>query len=196
MAAGYSVFWTAPTFGSRLQNRVWNFESDPPTWPDAFIFHHDRRGRPLHFVGRRITPEEVEADGRYWLVTQTPFTTLWVKRELIESPDVARRLADYYAMTFGPALRVAEGVAPLLASGRPVITASPLAYGLRQLALIGRLGAEVWLVPDGHEDATAARLGAQAAYTVGRPLAGYQSRPIAALTEGNVQMPIYENVKP
>jgi hypothetical protein len=194
MAAGYSVFWTAPSFGSRLQNRIWNFEKNPPSDPDAFIFHHDRRGRPLHFVGRRITPEAVEADGRFALVTQTPYTRLWVKQELLERSEIAARLADYDAKTFAPVLEPAAGVARLLRPGGVVITSSALGYGLRHLALTGKLRAAVHLVPDGHEDATAARLGAPTAYTVRRPLRGYRSRPIAALMEGGVQVPIYENV--
>lgn len=196
MAAGYSVFWTVPTYGSRVQNRIWNFEKDPAGWPDAFIFHHDRRGRPLHYVGRRITPEEVEADGRYALVTQTRYTTLWVRNDVLERPDVAPRLADYYAIAFAPLLQPAESVAQLLAADGVVITASPLGYALRHLALTGRSKTAVHLVPEGHEDATAARLQARRAYTIGRPLAGYRSRPIAALTTGNVQVPIYENVMP
>jgi hypothetical protein len=195
-AAGYSVFWTVPTYGSRVQNRIWNFEKDPASWPDAFIFHHDRRGRPLHYVGRRITPEEVEADGRYALVTQTPHTKLWVRTDVLERPDVAPRLADYYAITFAPLLQPAESIARLLAADGVVITASPLGYALRHLALTGRSKIAVHLVPDGHEDATAARLQARRAYTIGRPLAGYQSRPIAALKTGNVQVPVYENLMP
>jgi hypothetical protein len=77
-----------------------------------------------------------------------------------------------------------------------VITASPLGYGLRHLVLTGTLRADVHIVPDGHEDATAARLRPATAYTVGRPLTGYGSRPIAALMDGNVQVPIYENTAP
>jgi hypothetical protein len=196
MAAGYSVFWTAPTFGSRLQNRIWNFEKDPASWPDAFVFHQDRRGRPLHYVGRRITPEEVEADGRYALVAQTPHTQLWVSRSRLGEPEVGQRLAAYDAATFAPVLPTAEGVGRLLTPGSVVITASPLGYGLRHLALSGKLSADVHIVPEGHEDATAARLRPSTAYTVGRPLGGYRSRPIAALMEGGTRVPIYENIAP
>jgi hypothetical protein len=196
MAAGYSVFWTAPTFGSHLQNRIWNFEKNPTSWPDAFIFHTDRRGRPMHYVGRRITLEEVEADGRYTLVAQTPYTTLWVSLTELAKPEVARRLADYGASTYAALMPTAEGVARLLGPDSVVITASPLGYGLRHLALTGKLRADVRIVRDGHEDATAARLHPRLAYTVGRPLTGYSARPIAALMDGNRQVPIYENVAP
>jgi hypothetical protein len=196
MAAGYSVFWTVPIYGSRLQNEIWNFEKDPTGWPDAFIFHQDRRGRPMHYVGRRITSEEVEADGRYALVTQTPYTQLWVSRSRLGRPDVARLLADYDAATFAQVLPTAEAVGRLLTPGGMVITSSPLGYGLRHLALTGKLSADVHIVPKGHEDATAARLDPSTAYTVGEPLRGYRSRPIAVLTDGGVRVPIFENTAP
>lgn len=196
MAAGYSVFWTVPLYGSRLQNEIWNFEKAPTGWPDAFIFHQDRRGRPMHYVGRRITPEEVEADGRYALVTQTPYTQLWVSRARLGRPDVAQRLADYDATTFAEVLPAAEAVGRLLTPGRMVITASPLGYGLRHLALTGKLSADVHIVPKGHEDATAARLNPATAYTVGQPLAGYRSQAIAVLSDGGVRVPVFENTAP
>jgi hypothetical protein len=192
-AAGYSVFWTVPTYGSRMQNRIWNFDKAPSDWPDAFLFHEDRRGGPLLFVGQRITPEVVEADGRYELLAQTPYTKLWVSRVRLANPDIEKRLVDYGAITFAPLMPTAEGVARLLAANSMVITASPLAYALRHLVLTGMLRAEVHIVPDGHEDATAARLHPSTAYTIGRPLTGYRSRPIAALMDGNRQVPVYEN---
>jgi hypothetical protein len=195
MACGYSVFWTAPSFGSRLQNRIWNFDAAPAAEPDAFIFHHDRRGRPLYYVGRKITPEDVEAAGRYELVTQTPYTQLWVQRELLSQPEVSARLADYYAKTFGPIVAAAEPLIPLLADDGVVITASSLAYGLRYLALAGRLALPVHLVPEHGEEALAARLGAHKVYTVGSPLRGFQARPIAMLVDARSKVPIYENTK-
>ena len=118
MACGWSVFWTAPSYGSRLQNRIWNFERDPAEPPDAFLFHYDRRGRPLYYVGRKITPDEVLRDERYALIAQTPYTTLWVKRRLLDEPRVSERLADYYAKTFAPVVRTAEQIAPLLGRRR------------------------------------------------------------------------------
>jgi hypothetical protein len=39
MAADWNVFVTAPLFGSRIQNRVWNFLPAPATPPDALLFH-------------------------------------------------------------------------------------------------------------------------------------------------------------
>jgi hypothetical protein len=195
MACGWSVFWTAPSYGSRLQNRIWNFEPQPAEPPDAFLFHYDRRGRPLYYVGRRITPDEVLRDGRYALVAQTRYTTLWVDRRLLDDPAVSARLADYYALTFGPVVRAAERIAPLLDADGVVITASELGYGLRYLSLTNRLATPVYLVPANREAALAARLGARKVFTVGAALPGFQSRPVAFLAQPNGKVAIYENTR-
>ena len=196
MACGYSVFWTAPTFGSRLQNRVWNFGDASADAPDAFIFHTDARGGPLYYVGRTITPQAVAADARYELITHTRDTQLWAKQELLEQPAVAARLADYYRKTYGPTLEAARSVQPLLAPDGVVITASPLGYGLRVLSLSGQLAVPVHLVPDNGEAALAARIGARKVYTVGEAMPGFASRPLARLAAGRASVTIYENTQP
>jgi hypothetical protein len=195
MALGYSVFWVTPSYGSHIQNRIWNFEKIPTEDPDAFIFHYDRRGGDLFYVGQRITPEEVQRDGRYLLVTQTRYTMFWVKRELLDRPEVSKRLADYYRKTFGSAIQSAESLLPLLAGDGIVIMASPLGYGLKYLSLIGRLASPVYLVPENQEQATAERLASKKVYTIGKPLDGFQSHPIAEMAGPQEKLLFYENTR-
>jgi hypothetical protein len=195
MACGYSVFWTAPSFGSRLQNRIWNFAPRAGEWPQAFLFHYDRRGRPLYFVGPPITPEAVRDHGGYDLVAQTPFTRLWVKSSLLRRSDVSDRLAAYDATAFPQALRAAEPLLGALQGDGVVITSSPLGYGFRHLFLTGESPLPVHLTPPNQEEVFAARSGASRIYTIGRPLAGYRARPVAYLQSPQGRLAIYENVR-
>jgi len=71
-AATYGVFWVTPSYGSQIQNRIWNFEKNPSGDPDAIIFHYDSRKPELFYLGKKITPAEVQEGGRYDLVTQAP----------------------------------------------------------------------------------------------------------------------------
>ena len=155
-----------------------------------------RPSRPAALLRRtEITPQEVLRDQRYALVAQTPYTTLWVRRRLLDEPPVSERLAEYYARTFAPVVRTAEQIAPLLGHDGVVITASDLGYGLRYLSLTHRLTTPVYLVPADQEATLAARLGARKVFTVGVALPGFVSRPIALLAQPNGKVAIYENTR-
>ncbi len=196
MASGHPSFWTAPSFGSQLQNRVWNFETAPAELPDALIYHRDQRGLPYYYVGSRILPQDVAADGRYELIAQTPNTKLWVKRELLDQPEVSAKLADYYGKGFGSFVAVAQDLLPAFnVSDAVFMTSSRLGYGLRYLALKGALPIRVVLVPENAEATFAERLGAKNVYTVGKSLPGYESHTIAVMNSPRGQVPIYLNIK-
>ena len=195
MAATHGVFWVTPTYGSHLQNQIWNFEKNPVQDPDAFIFHYDSRSMELFYLGKKITPDEVLNDRRYELVTQTPFTTFWVKAEILNQPSIATRLADYYEKTFSPAIRTAEALKHHVRKEGMIITSSPLGYGFKYLYLMGKINSPVFLVPKGQENNLAKRTRSKRVYTVGEALEGFQSRPLAELEGSTGRIYFYENTK-
>ncbi len=195
MAATHGVFWVTPTFGSQIQNRIWNFEENPTKDPDAFIFHYDRRVMKLFYLGKKITPDEILRDERYRLVTHATYTTFWVKGDLLKNPEVSSRLADYYKKTFPPAIQTASKLSHLVEEDGVVITSSPLGFGFIYLSLSGKIKSKVLLAPKGKEGVIAARVGAEKVYTVGITLKGYQVRPLAELSGPQGPLFFYENKK-
>jgi hypothetical protein len=192
MAAEWSVFWTAPTFGSQIQNRVWNFRHHPDGTPDAFIFYR-RAGAEPFYIGRKITPDEVARDDAYELVTTGGGAEFWARRALLATPVMRARLADYYLRSFGPEIQALEPLVARLTADQVIITSHPLGYPLRYLALTGRSPAPVWLVPPGQELAAAGRAGAGALISIGAPLPGYPSRQIWVFAYPGGSIPVFEN---
>jgi hypothetical protein len=195
MAATHGVFWVTPTYGSHLQNKIWNFEENPQQDPDAYIFHYDSRSMELFYLGKKITPAEVLNDKRYELVTQTPFTTFWVKRQLLDHPSMAARLADYYEKTFPPAIQTATALKHLVMDDGVIVTSSPLGYGFKYLFLTGKIRSPVYLVPRNQEEEFVKRADFQTVYTVGNPLGGFHPRDIAELMGPQGRIYFYENIK-
>lgn len=195
IATDWSVFWTSPTFGSRLQNRVWNFESMPPPKPDAVIYYR-REGRALFYIDAVITPEAVAASGDYGLVTVAPGTEFWVLNELLGDPATRARLMEFYRRRFAPEIRELRPLLAALPADAPVITSHPLGHALRYLSLEGALAAPVQLVPGGTELASARKLGDQDVVSVGLPLPGFDARPAASLPYAGATTTFYINRRP
>lgn len=181
VAMRWDVFWLAPTFGSRLQNRIWNLRPGFTEPPDAIVFHFGAPGKGLFYLNEQILPEQVQSGGEYELVTQTPFTQLWVHHDRLGEPGTREKLAEYYRRTFTAVIRQLEPVVDIFRDDGIVITASPLGPGLKYLSMVGTVPASVQLVPAGQERLLAWRSKAEKVYTVGKPLAGYRSRPLAEL---------------
>lgn len=105
LAAEWRVFNTAPLFGTRLQNRVWNFATNPPGPPDALIFQQPAFGGELFYPwpDRRITPDDVRRDPRYARVPLPTDAELWVLRERLAAAGMEARLAEFRARLAGGA---------------------------------------------------------------------------------------------
>jgi len=191
-AAPWSLSWTAPVFGSRIQNRVWNFQHEPENDPDAFIFHR-MNDLDLYYVGKRITPVNVWSDGRYELVTQTQATQFWVKSSLLREPETGQRLVTWYARTFGPDIGALRLVADRLPDYDVLLTASPWGHGLKYLFLTGTIKTPVHLVPPGKVGTEARQLKTGKIITLEKPLAGYESKLLVRLKTANETVAFYEN---
>ena len=96
LAAPWPVYWTTPAYGTRIQNRLWNFRVAPGSDPDALVYHFGQSpGWELFYPGRRITPDQARIDPRYELVSRTAASQLWVLRERLADPAIRARLAEF-----------------------------------------------------------------------------------------------------
>jgi len=207
-AAPWSLSWTAPVFGSRIQNQVWNFRQDPVGFfqqepvgfyqqesadnPDAFIFHR-MNDAPLFYLGRKITPEHVWSDGHFEIVTQTPTTQFWAKSSLLLNPETRERLVTWYERTFKSDIHALEFIVGRLPDDGALVTASPWGHGLKYMSLTGALQMPVHIVPPGKVRHQARRLKAKNIITIEKPLIGYQSKLLVRLKTSDKTVVFYEN---
>jgi hypothetical protein len=161
MAADWHVFYTAPVFGSRIQNRVWNFLPKTRGDPDALLFHTGfaGRGERLYYVQGRITPADAASDARYELVSEHPPTRLWVARARLDEPATRARLVEYYRRRFGQDIERLRPLAGSLPDADALIVSTRAGHALKYLALTGALAVPVHLAPAGREGELARRLG-------------------------------------
>jgi hypothetical protein len=183
MAADWRVFMTAPLFGSGLQNRVWNFQAEPRRAPDALVFHagFGGGGRRLYYVRGTLTPAEVARDPAYALLARSGPTELWVSAARLAEPATRARLAALYERREAADIAAFRAVAAALPPADAVVGSLPVLNALRYLELTGALAVPVHLARAGDEAALARRLGAARVITLGAPLAGAASRPLATV---------------
>ncbi len=103
LAAEWRVFNTSPLFGTRLQNRVWNFQAQPPAPPDALIFQQPAPGAELFYPwpDQRLTPVAMRRDDRYALVALPGEVELWILKSRLATPEMEGRLTEFLARLAG-----------------------------------------------------------------------------------------------
>jgi hypothetical protein len=196
MAVRWDSFWTAPTFGTQAQNRVWNFSDAPPDEPDAFIFYYDRPYGEIFFLGKKITPAEVASKEHYELVTLAPFTEFWVKSELLEQPEIRARQIQYYRRIFDDAIQLLEPIIDEFPNDGILITSSPLGHAFKYLSLTGALKIPVKMIPDGQERSAINMSRGKTIISVNKPLEGFASRPLTELRARGFVVRFFENTLP
>jgi hypothetical protein len=191
-AAPWTLSWTTPLFGSRIQNTVWGFQAEPHAPPDAYIFHRADEFEPF-YLGERITPRQVWADHDFEIVTQTPTTQFWASSRLLRLPETRVRLVAWYERAFHSDIAALEPVIERLPRDALLITASSLGHGLKYLHLTGELGTAIRIVPEGMVAPEASRSRAERIITIGEPLTRYESRPLLTLRTTAGAVVFYEN---
>jgi hypothetical protein len=194
LSAPWSVFTAAPAYGTRLQNRVWNFQARPGREPDALVFHFGLSpGWEQWYLGRPITAEQARSDPRYELVRHVPSTQLWVRRQRLAEPATRARLIEFYRRSYGADIETLRVIVPRLPAAGELVTSTPWGHALKYLGMTGALGATVHLVPAGSEGLAARQLGARAVLTVTAPLPGARGRELARMDTADGEVIFYIN---
>lgn len=183
-ATDFKIFWTSPTFGTDLQNRIWNFldSNDRPADPDAFFFHSPSR-EPL-YLGKEIRRETVAADPRYELVASNgdDVTTLYVLRARLAEKGRRQRLVDYYATLRPTLVRETAPAAQAAKEGSVLLATFPLASAFLVHEAQGRLRAELIPVTTKELQAEGARRSDRPVYTLGVSLDGRRVSVVGDIT--------------
>jgi len=86
--------WSSPIYGSRLQNRIWNFQREGTVLPDAFIYIIDPQGI-LNNKNEKITADEVKINPDYELIIQKEDLLLFMRKDFIENDKMQKKLNSY-----------------------------------------------------------------------------------------------------
>ncbi len=189
MAAKSEFFWTAPTYGSNLQNRVWNHEkSEEP--PDAFLYYFRRNGA-IDYVKQKIELKDVLVDPRYELVFAYQHVYFLILKDFIDQPDKKLKLAHFYSLNASMKKDFQGKVIEVLKENIPVLTSSVAGYAIKYLNLVGAISNSVYFVPPGEEEYFAKHKGFKEVYTSNVSLKGFKSKKIYQTDD----ITIYHNVK-
>jgi len=192
-ATDWPVFWTSPTFGSELQNRVWNFSGDANLQPQAFLFH-SWTGNPA-YVGREIRREVVAANPRVRLIASGlgDVTTLYVSEEALAEMGRGRRLAEYYRLT-APSLVVAtQSSLRQFEHGSILLAPFPLAAGYLVHETDGTLGAELHPITTKDQDTYGTAWPDRIVFTIGRAMPGRHASVVGSVTADGSERLLYRN---
>lgn len=202
MVANSHHFNTAPVFGSNLQNRVLNFNIDRKELVEAYLYLYD--SKYARILGNHLLPLDMKIssnysaydllfDSNYLVVTRSERGCLLLHRSVIKRPGKLTLLQTYYQDTWPEAVMAANQIVPLLKQDIPLITSSPLGYGVRYSDFsIGNIG-RVLFTLEGMEKMAAVRMKVTKFYSLETPINGYKAHHIADCVYNNKTVPVYLN---
>ena len=194
MASDYAAFWTTHIYGSKLQNRVWNFEKNPSRDPDAYIYQTLESDQVV-YIGRKITLGEIALNPAYQLIAATPYSSFFIRNEFFENKDKIALLLKYYEETFPFNIEVAAKVKEHLEPDIPFVLDNSVGHGFQYFKFKGDLQNKVYWVPPDYVGSVIEREKLRVFYTFGYSFPGFSSHKIYdAMLDGQVIV-IYKNQK-
>ena len=190
--------YTAGFYGTRLQNRVWNFApaDERPAEPDVWFYYLTIKreteriayfGQPVfHYADVALRPDQ------YDCILATPETLLYVRSDRLRSDaDLRERLASFYEQAYPEELVTASTLTPHPAGGT-ILTAGPVGLGLKALELRGQIASRVLLARGDDLDALAraALREGPVYFTSSKPQSG--ARPVATMKGTANEIGLYE----
>ncbi len=193
IAADPESYWLTNIYGSRFQNRVWNLENNLNPDPDAIIFQNFEN-KPLFYLGKKITLEQVEKDSRYSLITQTNLTLLFIRNDILNADNRLNLLKIYYENTFPESINHAKSILQNLNPDIPIIAYGDIAEGLSYLKLNGEMrNSFYWVTGQKPLTQLIKNKAFNQAYTFYKPIENYNSEIIRIGDKDG--FPIYKNSK-
>ena len=200
MAADGRFLFTAPTYGSNLQNRVWDLEEDRPQLPDVFMFNFDDNEEFTYFE-HKFTPKEIFLNTDYEIIVHGKKALCFIRKDILSTKEKKLLLSGFYRNYFENQIATLNKFAQVLDPKIPIVTSTWLGFAAKASELRGDLKNQLFLIPD-HPWLTDQLLltfleknGLQKFYTFNNPFRAYSSREILNKEVGDVKIKIYLNEK-
>ncbi|MFH1360240.1 MAG: hypothetical protein ABIJ41_04285, partial [Candidatus Omnitrophota bacterium] len=94
ISSSWQPFWVTPFYGSRLQNKIWNFQENPPGKPDICFFSYLEKGKMS--IGKALTLEEVALDPDYQLIAHRLGCYLFIHQTALNKQERKEHLMKWY----------------------------------------------------------------------------------------------------
>ncbi len=196
VAGPWEFFFTAPFYGLKLQNRVWNFEGNIASDPEALVFHQTEPYQELFYVGKRITPKEAALNPEYVMVTQDDTVLFFLKKSVLNDSQMKERLMDFYRGIASDFFFMGRSLASQLEEDALILASAPFGYGLKFLEMNGEVSQRIILIPEGTENEIAPRVyTGTPVYTFRQPADRFKSTHFIDLFVNGMTISVYRNIK-
>jgi len=187
-------FWTAPVYGQRIQNRIWNYQDGISSDPDAVIIYGTGESDVYHRE-KRFELGEVFYNSDYEIIVNTSHSLLFVHKQYIDQKSKSERLAEFYKNYNGPEITTIGAIVQGLDSDIPIVTGLVYGYAMKYFKLAGKINNSVFLTPVDWEGRLVRQRGWAEVYTLGKPLRGYGYEEVAVLELDSNKIILYKNIK-
>lgn len=188
--------YAGPIYGSRLQNRVWNFKEDKSKMPDAFIFLiHDEEN--VKYYGKKITIDEVLNNNNYKLIDLAEKAYLYLHKDFLEKNSIiSNSLIRHYENYYDYEIKVASRFKNKVNNGAPIITSSYYGMGFQYLNMIDEINNPVHVLPVDKETQFIENSNITMFYSINKTFKGYDSKVIGKIVfKKNEEIILYFNSK-
>jgi len=188
--------YVGPIYGSKLQNRIWNFKEDKSKRPDAFIFLiHDEK--KIKYYGRKITLDQVLSNNEYKLIDIADKAYLYLHKDFLEKNSIiSNSLIRHYENYYDYEINVASRFKKKINSGAPIITSSYYGMGFQYLNMIDNIVSPVHILPVDKETQFIENSNITMFYSINKTFKGYDSKVIGKIGfKKNEEIILYFNSK-
>ncbi len=194
LASTLNGYWTAPLYGLKLQNTIYNFEENPKSLPDLYYFtsHDHVPNQPLLYIGKQFKLSDVSLRNDYILIYQVERKFIFIKKDLLKNISVKKSLLNFYT-NYLPIL-TKESLPPLQ-EHVPLISTDWTGSTFRYWELEGAFKSPVIWIPPSSLNRFLSQTHWQKLYSLNTPLQGYKSKTLYKLINDEFTLVIYENIK-
>jgi hypothetical protein len=171
-AMSYYPF-AAPFYGSKLQNRVWNFDRNNEDMPDAFFFLETNKSK-IEYIKRKFTSEEIMFNQNYDLIDRSGYSHFFLNKKFLENDSIIlKSLLRHYEMYFENEIESAKLLLPYIEEDIPILTSHYIGFGLRYLNYTKKINNKIFTIPVGKENEFTNNSNLQNVYTINNSIDNY-----------------------
>ncbi len=168
--------YVGPIYGSKLQNRVWNFKEDKSSSPDALIFliHEEDK---VKYYGKKITIDEVINNIDYVLIDIAQKAYLYLNKDFLDKDsEIQKSLIKHYENYYNKEIKVASTLRNKINTDTPIIASDYYGIGLQYLSMTENIRNSVLMLPEGKENKFLGENVTGSFYSVNKKYKGYNSK--------------------
>ncbi|KJR42251.1 membrane protein [Candidatus Magnetoovum chiemensis] len=192
IAIDKSMYFISPFYGSKLQNKVWNFNDNLKPDPNCFIYYSTDKGQPL-YIKKEIPMNNTILNRQNMLILKEEQAFLIINSDFLNDETNKNKLADYYLRTFPVSVELSRLLQNNLKEPLPLIIHPEAGYGFKHKELIGELKNKVHLVPKQLHERFAHKNITGPFYSFFNPVEGFHYEKISDTTIENLTISLYRN---